>query len=562
MVRELPIRAGALSARLVGDQLRDICVGGIPVLDAIYVAVRNAGWGTVPGEVVDYRDAGGGDISLVMRHVAGDIDFCWHGRIRACRNEIRFDMDGLVKADFDACRIGFCLLHPISLTGYPVTVQTAHGTLTRSFPERISPVQVFEDVTAMRYDVAPGTGISVRLEGDLFETEDHRNWTDAGWKTYCTPLRNGFPFRVHKGQSVAQGVTITAHGSARAQANTRSPAEVLVTVEDGGSLPEIGFGAAAPGRSPVDRSALIAALDPGHITVELDLAEQWPRRLELAAAEAIALGTSLDICLVTTGEDLNGVADALASAQARLGRIAIFDATTHVTPPGAATRLRESLARRGCRVRVGGGSRAAFAELNRMVLSLDEWDFVTYSISPQVHHTDDESIMNTVAAQIHTVRDARRLAAGLPLVIGPITLATRFDPQRRAEPTDVADPRQWRPFNAAWAAASITGLIGATGLTYFQTEGPHGLLPGPDGATAPLYDVFRALAPFHGARLSRVHLDRADIAALAIRHDGRHTVLVVNLRSHPRAVVIRDAARSHDIDLNGYGTALVTLPPQ
>ena len=29
--------------------------------------------------------------------------------------------------------------------------------------------------------------------GDVFEMEDQRNWTDASFKTYCTPLRQPFP---------------------------------------------------------------------------------------------------------------------------------------------------------------------------------------------------------------------------------------------------------------------------------------------------------------------------------------------------------------------------------
>ena len=36
----------------------------------------------------------------------------------------------------------------------------------------------------------PGGGeIVIRFEGDLFEMEDQRNWTDASYKTYSTPLR-------------------------------------------------------------------------------------------------------------------------------------------------------------------------------------------------------------------------------------------------------------------------------------------------------------------------------------------------------------------------------------
>ena len=241
---------------------------------------------------------------------------------------------------------------------------------------------------------------------------------------------------------------------------------------------------------------------------------------------------------------------------ARLGRVAIFDAVTHTTPPGVSRHLREFLAGRGRVVQIGGGSRAAFAELNRMTLPIEELDFVTYSISPQVHHTDDESIMDTVAAQAHTLRDALRLAAGRPLVVGPITLGMRFDPHRRVGSTGAPDRRQWTAFNAAWTIGSVASLAGAAALTYFQTVGSHGLVAPGAGAISPVYDVFRILTRFPNAGISRVEVDRADIAVLALRHNGGHTALVANLRSRPRLVRVRHGARSVEVAIDGYSTAL------
>jgi len=34
---------------------------------------------------------------------------------------------------------------------------------------------------------------TISFEGDVFETEDQRNWTDASFKTYCPPLRLPYP---------------------------------------------------------------------------------------------------------------------------------------------------------------------------------------------------------------------------------------------------------------------------------------------------------------------------------------------------------------------------------
>ena len=59
----------------------------------------------------------------------------------------------------------------------------------------------------------PGGGeITIRFEGDLFEMEDQRNWTDASYKTYSTPLRLPYPAPISEGDRVWQRVTIEATG--------------------------------------------------------------------------------------------------------------------------------------------------------------------------------------------------------------------------------------------------------------------------------------------------------------------------------------------------------------
>ena len=57
-----------------------------------------------------------------------------------------------------------------------------------------------------------GGEIVIRFEGDLWEMEDQRNWTDASYKTYSTPLRLPYPVEIHEGDRVWQRVTIEARG--------------------------------------------------------------------------------------------------------------------------------------------------------------------------------------------------------------------------------------------------------------------------------------------------------------------------------------------------------------
>lgn len=38
--------------------------------------------------------------------------------------------------------------------------------------------------------------------------EDQRNWTDASYKTFCTPLHLPYPVRVRKGVRIDQAVEL------------------------------------------------------------------------------------------------------------------------------------------------------------------------------------------------------------------------------------------------------------------------------------------------------------------------------------------------------------------
>ena len=76
------------------------------------------------------------------------------------------------------------------------------------------------NLRSLSHEVLPGLTATVCMEGDTFETEDHRNWTDASYKTYCTPLGKPFPAEVKKGTRIRQAVTLTLSGATDLAGNT------------------------------------------------------------------------------------------------------------------------------------------------------------------------------------------------------------------------------------------------------------------------------------------------------------------------------------------------------
>jgi hypothetical protein len=46
------------------------------------------------------------------------------------------------------------------------------------------------------------------MEGDVFEMEDQRNWSDASYKTYVRPLALPWPYRIPAGETVTQRIVL------------------------------------------------------------------------------------------------------------------------------------------------------------------------------------------------------------------------------------------------------------------------------------------------------------------------------------------------------------------
>jgi hypothetical protein len=198
--------------------LRDIKVGGFEVVPHIYAAIRDENWDTVPGqlrEVVSDVRADSFEVSFVSEHRQGEIDFSWRGRVvGSAAGTLEFSFSGTAMSTFRRNRIGFCVLHPASLAGVPYTAEHVDGTVSAgAFPTDIAPHQPVHKLRTLRHAAGLGAEVELRFGGDTFEMEDQRNWTDASYKTYCTPLAEPYPVTVRPGEQVEQRVAMAVSGT-------------------------------------------------------------------------------------------------------------------------------------------------------------------------------------------------------------------------------------------------------------------------------------------------------------------------------------------------------------
>ena len=159
----------------------------------------------------------------------------------------------------------------------------------------------------------------IRFEGDLWEMEDQRNWTDASYKTYSTPLRLPYPVEIQRGRPRLAAGDDRGRGGDAAVAATGGPVRVAVDPTRGRAIPPIGLGVAGHG-APLGEEdvALLRALQPAHLHLTLDLTGiRLAGIIGAGDAEAAALDAALEIEAIA-GADGAGLQD-LAAALAESG---------------------------------------------------------------------------------------------------------------------------------------------------------------------------------------------------------------------------------------------------
>jgi D-apionolactonase len=565
--QEFELRAGPLSMRFESGGLRYIRLGRYEVLRRIYVAVRDRNWGTAPSRLSHLKSEIERDsfrIEFDCEHQGGEIDFLWRGTITGSPDgEVVFSFDGVARSTFHHNRIGFCVLHPISgCAGRSCDVIHTNGEIEQGiFPAEIAPHQPFKDIRAITHEILPGLYATARMEGETFEMEDQRNWTDSSFKTYGTPLELPFPVEVKKGERFSQRVTLTLTGCAPEPASisyAESPEiELFVEAYKPWKLPRIGLGVASNGGALTELElARLRVLSLSHLRVDLHISQDdFESKLERAAAEAIALNVQLEAALFLSdmaSAELRRLLAVVRRVRPRIASWLTFHIAEKVTSPRWVSLTRETLRQYDPYAPVGAGTNLWFTEVNRSLSPSEEADLLCYALSPQVHASDDLTLVENLEAQEATVQKAKHLSGGKPLSITPVTLRPRFSagatgPEIHPEPDALppqVDARQASLFAAAWTLGSIKYLAesGVSSITYYETAGWRGVMeyetgsPLPDkfpslpGAVFPLWHVLAEVGEFaKGEVLRTPSSDALKVIGLTLRDARRTRTLIANL---------------------------------
>jgi hypothetical protein len=534
------LKTGPLELALDGADVRYVRFAGTEIVRRLYPAVRDEQWNTPaatlqPAVVSGYEDRIEIRVDGTFRH--GEIALDWSAEIDArASGSLRYRFRATAMADFAYNRFGLCLLQPLAgIVGQPARWTGPDGDGEATLTEQIGPQEIVEGLpqpligpfSELEIEMAGLGPLRFRFTGDLFELEDQRNWTDASYKTYGPQLALGFPLHATTGQRFEQIIEIEPAWT------PQPPAQAIpATVTIGGpvgTLPPIGLVVSPDQREQEHDRIRLFELSPAHLRV--DVTEDDQDTLARAAALAQETGAGLEVALrISEDQPMDVVLAALMALEPPPVRVLLLPSDLGATNPGAEKAIAPFLRSDLPGVPLIGGTASHFVALNNGPFELGSLDGIAYGINPQVHASDEASIMETLEAQGDTVASARVLADDKPVSVGPIALRSReLGP----------DPRQASSFCGAWTLGTIDSLAtaGAASITLFETAGPGST--GDERGRFPVHAVLAALGRRTGETVVSVELaDPLSLCALALQDEGRTRLLLANSRDAPMRVTV------------------------
>ncbi len=559
------LQAGALSCLYQDGFLRYISYADKELVRMLYYAVRDRHWETVSSRMLEESITQSGDHFNIYRKQLYEV-----GEIRyeatitfegSADNRISCFFHGRALQTFSKNRIGICVHLPLSCQRTPCTILTTEGDRQRThFPDLISPYQPFHGLSAIEWQIPDQPEATLSFSGDVFEAEDQRNWTDASFKFYSTPLGLPFPVIVEKDAEVQQKATLLIR-NAELLKSPETPAGLVVFSGNGLShpFPALSFGTPCPYiRLDKQQARLLRSMPFTHYLVDLLLDDTWQTAWKRALKDQRLL--RLPLQLVVTFKDKSpilpsGFPKALAKASPNISSILLLHSDQPYTT-AALLAVVLPLFRDICpHASIGAGTTAWFAAWNRHFTPIQGLDFTAFAISPQVHANDTSTLVENLAAQADTIRTARTRCGPLNIHVSPVTLKRRHNPDalapdhRQLPPSLTTDPRQHTLFAAAWTAISLRYLAGAHSISYFESTGPRGVLPAaphklrlgqPPTLKTSLSVLLRQIADFHPAYIIET------FSSQPLQVDG---LFLQNQAGSTLAILANFTANIHDVQL-------------
>jgi hypothetical protein len=491
----MQLQAGAFTLLYEKGFLRYISYGKTEILRMIYFALRDENWGTldtvIKNEVIR-SEQNNFHISYDCCHQKNGKDFfCWKATISGSeKGEIIFEIDGYALADFSKNRLGFCVLHPIGdYEGQQVEITHPDNRVTQTnFPEHIANDDPFKQIKSLKWQ-KDNHWYNLDFEGDIFETEDQRNWTDASFKTFCTLHDLPVPVKITNGEKIHQKIVFLLVDDLPVLPIGKSNSVEIRITGEVLEIPEIGVAASEiTNQLSAKASSLIRELKLKHYAITVKPSrEHWTVQFFSDTENAKTLQLPLQVTLQLGEGFLKEITVFIAlchQIKADIISILLLSKNELVTSQQLIDHI-GIIIERLPGIQIGVGTDYNFKEINSYRFNAGKAQFLSYCIHPQEHAFDDLSLIENIAAQAETVKTAKYIyGENMPVHISPVTLKKRFNPYANdpvlvtKQYNERTDPRQKNNFCALFTLGSIKSLAvaKASSITYFQTLGDQGII--------------------------------------------------------------------------------------
>ncbi len=405
------------------------------------------------------------------------------------------------------------------------------------FLHYISPHQPFKNIAAMQWRVSDGCKIRLEFKGDIFETEDHRNWTDNNFKTYCTPLTDPHPVIMNEGDEVYQKVSVKVDGVFLKYKDQHC---VEIKIDDNKlSIPKIGVGRAFD-RNENYHAALkvLSGISFNHYRVDIKLSNNnWEQMLQEGFSEATSLKAKLEVALFVDPAYADKITT-FTNAIKRCGniqQIILLEENAKCISNHLLKKLLIILRTYLPNILIGAGTDISFTEINRSDLDATSIDFVNYSVNPQVHAYDDASLIENTQGQSATVVSAKNKFSNA-VHVSPVTLKMRYNAdsvtQKINNVKPFSDYRQQTFFGAIWTLLSLKELCeaGVASITYYETVGERGIMSSDTlqaYSTLQVFELLR-LSSYDYFKKSICLPDNINCKSFILGNAKQQTVIVIN----------------------------------
>jgi D-apionolactonase len=577
------LRAGPLTVEFEAGNLRHIRYHGYEMMRAVSFVVRDKDWGTYAPQITNlqiHEEADAFRVSYQAVVSDKNQEFRYSAAIAGQSDgSVSFYGNGTSTSGFLTNRTGFVVLHPIEgVAGAACTVEHVDGTIEETrFPLLIDPIQPMTDLRAVTHEFLPGLKVTCRMEGDIFEMEDQRNWTDASYKTYVRPLALPWPYVIAKGETIDQRVTLKLSGMVSEIEGVESRLVLTVGEQTAGrAMPPLGLGLDPKDIDATEQSlAALRNVAPRHLVCHYD-----PRLghseidLKRMAAIGKALGVELWLEFVIPSVDhFEQDLQELGRTVTRLGNpfaaVMVSPASDlKCTLPGSPWPPCPPLD--GCyratraafpEARIGGGMFSFFTELNRKRPPVSLLDFVTFTTVAIFHAGDDRSATEGLESLPYLAKSVAAFIDGKPYHVGPSAIGLRMNPYGEApmaNPGNIRqamngmDPRQRGLFAASWSvgfvarfaaggasALTLGGATGRFGIAYAKEDYPQPWFD-QNGGVYPVYHAIKGMAALRGRPLIDLAISQPrEIQAIAVQRDAKKEVWLANLTDQIQSVQLQ-----------------------